>query len=165
MDLVVCVSCQRHVAVKSACPFCGVVAGPLPRSPRRIGRLTRAAIFYFGTATAACSPANGDTDETPPQEVEPVAQPYGAPPEPPEDEEPDEDPDLLDEEPDPLGDPDIEQPEIEEPEVEQPEVEQPEVEEPVEEATPRRPRWERAQRPQPPMEGPVPMYGGPSTEF
>ncbi len=60
--LVACVSCARHVRVsEAACPFCGAVLPDSLRStPRREPpgvRLSRAALFAFGTGTLALSPA------------------------------------------------------------------------------------------------------------
>lgn len=77
MRLVPCTGCRRHAdALERACPFCGArleAAAAPPR--RRVGNLTRAAIFYFGASVA--SVGCGGPDE------EPVVQPYGAPPDPP----------------------------------------------------------------------------------
>ncbi|RZO61318.1 MAG: hypothetical protein EVA89_12125 [Sandaracinaceae bacterium] len=98
MTLVPCDGCRRHVrAADARCPFC---AAPVPTAPpessRRVsrrGNLTRAAIFYLGASVA--SACGGEV----PWE-EPIAQPYGAPP-------------------DPEPDPDPEEPESEEPESEE----------------------------------------------
>jgi hypothetical protein len=56
-----CAKCSRHVRVsESACPFCGVAlseafrASPAPLPPR--ARLSRAALFAFGTGTLALAP-------------------------------------------------------------------------------------------------------------
>ena len=60
--LVACSSCARHVRVsETACPFCGSVLpdslreGAPPQPPG--ARLTRAALFAFGTGTLALAPA------------------------------------------------------------------------------------------------------------
>ncbi len=57
-----CPACARHVRVnEDACPFCGeglarsFRAGPRPQPPAV--RLTRAALFAFGTGTLTLSPA------------------------------------------------------------------------------------------------------------
>jgi hypothetical protein len=87
-----CPACARHVRVsESACPFCRSAlpdtfgASPSARAPGV--RLTRAALFAFGTGAAAISPAcssstspaAGGTDAgTDTGQIEPA---YGGPPE------------------------------------------------------------------------------------
>ncbi|MEQ9082093.1 MAG: hypothetical protein RLP09_49975 [Sandaracinaceae bacterium] len=86
MTLVPCDGCRRHVrAADARCPFC---AAPVPTAPpessRRVsrrGNLTRAAIFYLGASVASACGGEAPWEE-------PIAQPYGAPPDP----EPDPDP-------------------------------------------------------------------------
>lgn len=86
MTLVPCDGCRRHVrAADARCPFC---AAPVPTVPpessRRVsrrGNLTRAAIFYLGASVASACGGEAPWEE-------PIAQPYGAPPDP----EPDPDP-------------------------------------------------------------------------
>jgi hypothetical protein len=73
-----CSNCARHVRVsEEACPFCGSVladsfrAAPAPQAPG--ARLTRAALFAFGTGALALapgcssstSPAPTDAGQTP----------------------------------------------------------------------------------------------------
>lgn len=84
MQLALCPACERHVDVReSSCPFCQA-AQPLlaPKRAGGVGRVGRAAIFYFGTSLAVmgCG-TQSDTQETI------IAQPYGAPPDPPPDDE------------------------------------------------------------------------------
>ena len=57
-----CPGCSRHVRVsEGACPFCGVsldpsfAAAPVPVAPSK--RLSRAALFAFGTGTLVLGPA------------------------------------------------------------------------------------------------------------
>jgi hypothetical protein len=57
-----CPGCSRHVRVsEGACPFCGLLlepafrAAPAPIGPSR--RLSRAALFAFGTGTMVLTPA------------------------------------------------------------------------------------------------------------
>lgn len=73
-SLVPCPGCARHVRVdEPSCPFCGADGGLGRASPDRRSlatRLTRALIFAGATAALVTC---GD---------EPIAQPYGAPPEP-----------------------------------------------------------------------------------
>ncbi len=70
LQLAPCPACARHVDVRAiACPFCGApTPGLSPKPMRAVTSLTRGAIVYMGAVLAgACGP-------------EPVAQPYGAPP-------------------------------------------------------------------------------------
>ena len=86
MELVPCVQCQRHVdVVGRACPFCAApVVRPLPRPPRVVKTLTRAAIFYLGASVAAACGTDGaiELPEPDPLEREAVATPDPAPPDP-----------------------------------------------------------------------------------
>jgi len=61
-----CAACARHVRVSEvSCPFCGVAlsdefrASPAPLPPR--ARLSRAALFAFGTGTLAIAAACSST--------------------------------------------------------------------------------------------------------
>ena len=57
MQLVPCGGCRRHVdANERACPFCGGNMGsdPISRARPLLGRVSRAAVFAVGGATAAC---------------------------------------------------------------------------------------------------------------
>ncbi len=73
--LVACASCARHVRVsEAACPFCGATladslrASPRPQPPGV--RLTRAALFAFGTGTLALSPAcSSSSPQTGPEQA------------------------------------------------------------------------------------------------
>lgn len=84
MELAPCPACDRHIALdERRCPFCDAVPGLLvPRRPRRVANLTRAAIVYLGATLGACTGGGepGDPGEAVMGEV------YGAPPPPPEDE-------------------------------------------------------------------------------
>jgi hypothetical protein len=73
--LVACTACARHVRVsEAACPFCGAVfpaslrerAPPLPPG----ARLTRAALFAFGTGTLSLAPSCSSSSDM-------VIPPYG----------------------------------------------------------------------------------------
>jgi hypothetical protein len=65
-----CRSCSRHVrATDTACPFCNAplasLPAPAPQGPAR--RLSRAALFAFGTGAAVLTPAltlDCSSDET-----------------------------------------------------------------------------------------------------
>jgi hypothetical protein len=83
--LVACPSCARHLRVnEAACPFCGAV---LPDSVRESAppqppavRLTRAALFAFGTGTLALAPGCSSSSPSPDAGLV-YAPPYGiAPP-------------------------------------------------------------------------------------
>jgi hypothetical protein len=77
-----CPSCSRHVRVsEAACPFCGAAfsasfrGATAPRAPA--ARLTRAALFAFGTGGAALTAACGSSSSgPPPQQAQPA---YGGP--------------------------------------------------------------------------------------
>jgi hypothetical protein len=65
-----CPSCERHVRVnEGGCPFCGVQftdafrAGPRPHGPT--ARLSRAALFAFGTGTLALAPGCSSSSSVP----------------------------------------------------------------------------------------------------
>jgi hypothetical protein len=82
--LVACPSCSRHVRVsESACPFCGgglpasLRDAPAPRAPRT--RLTRAALFAFGTGGMALTPACSSSSSSG-QQPPVVDAAYGGPP-------------------------------------------------------------------------------------
>ena len=154
MRLVPCAGCRRHAdATARSCPFCGAALEDVAPSPRvRVGRLTRAAIFYLGATVASvgCS-------EPPPRE-DPIAQPYGAPPEPP----PPEPPAPV------YGGPPVEEPSPEpaptesEPETDQTEPEPQPVPVPAYGAPAPEPRPRTEVRPAPPSDPGAPMaaYGG-----
>jgi len=68
--LIACPGCARHVRVSdAACPFCqsaldeGLRARPAPLAPAV--RLSRAALFAFGTGTAALTGACSDSSSGP----------------------------------------------------------------------------------------------------
>lgn len=76
-ELYQCESCRRHVAAEEArCPFCGSVLTPRcparfdpsrlepARFDPRIGRITRAVLFWGAGALSACSPET-TTDPSP----------------------------------------------------------------------------------------------------
>jgi hypothetical protein len=65
-----CPSCARHVRVSEAdCPFCGAAlsdefrAAPRPRGPA--ARLSRAALFAFGSGTLAVAGGCSSSSDTP----------------------------------------------------------------------------------------------------
>lgn len=80
--LVACPSCARHVRVsETACPFCGSVLPDslregVPPQPPRV-RLTRAALFAFGTGTLALAPACSSSSAP---DTSVFIPPYGIPP-------------------------------------------------------------------------------------
>jgi hypothetical protein len=80
--LLPCPSCARHVRLSDAvCPFCAADLGALPRAlpPARspATRLSRAALFAFGTSAAALAACGGTAATTDP----PIGLPaYGGPP-------------------------------------------------------------------------------------
>ena len=86
-----CPSCARHVRVyEKTCPFCGgPLAEPFRATPSAQApgvRLTRAALFAFGTGAAALSPgcSSSTTSTGSPADAGTdtgqVAPPYGGPP-------------------------------------------------------------------------------------
>ncbi len=84
--LAACPSCARHLRVSEvACPFCGAV---LPDSLREstppqppAARLTRAALFAFGTGTLALAPGcSSSSPNTTPDAGVVFAPPYGLAP-------------------------------------------------------------------------------------
>ena len=83
--LLPCPSCARHVrASEDACPFCSaalpapLASQPMPRSPGT--RLSRAALFAFGTSAAAIAACGGSTTGSPKDDVSMVDAAYGGPP-------------------------------------------------------------------------------------
>jgi hypothetical protein len=79
-----CPACARHVRVsEESCPFCGggldpaFRASPAPRSPGV--RLTRAALFAFGTGTLAVAPgcSSSPSPSTGPADLADAANPFG----------------------------------------------------------------------------------------
>lgn len=93
MTLAPCTGCGRHVRLDEAsCPFCGEGVAERPRVPStRVGRLTRAAIFYLGASAAVvgCDDPGPAAIYGGPPPPETIAQPYGAPADPPPEPPPD----------------------------------------------------------------------------
>src|SRR4051794_6550185 len=83
--LLPCPSCARHVrASEETCPFCdsglpaSLATQPAPRSPAT--RLSRAALFAFGTSAAAIAACGGSTTGSPKDDVTLLDAAYGGPP-------------------------------------------------------------------------------------
>lgn len=138
-QLAPCPDCKRHARVADpVCPFCGSPAlrTPVPL-PRRIGRLTRAAVYFAGAMSlASCS---GEDDNGGGADI------YGGPPvEEPEPVAVDPAPEPIQVQPDPPPEPIQVQPDPPPPPEPQPE---PVVQQPVEQPAP------------------VPAYGGPPPEI
>jgi hypothetical protein len=60
MQLVLCLSCARHVrAHETRCPFCDADAFAPPRSNERVARIGRAALLALATTASACGASTG----------------------------------------------------------------------------------------------------------